>query len=463
MPRLSLGSRLAYAAPGFAFAIVGIPVYVHLPKFYGDVLGVDLAMVGLIILLSRVWDAVTDPAIGYVSDRSRTPWGRRRPFLFAAAMPLAVSAGLLMSPPPGLAGSALTWWLGALLFVLFLSWTAVQIPHAALGAELAPEHHERTGLFAMRDGLWILGTLVAATAPGIVRWALDLPASPTTERTVFRTLAWIYAPLLLLLPWVCALVVQEPKAAPVAADSPASATRDAWRNGPFRVLLVAYAVGALGAALPATLILFYVEHVLRAAPLADAFLGAYFLTGFLCLPLWTAVSRRVGKKRAWLAAMVISVGAFSGAALLGPGDVAAYAAIVVVSGIGFGAGLVLPASLVADVVDYDEFLHGGRREGLYYGLWSIVTKMSAAVGAGAALPILKWSGYVALGDQPPAVLTTLRVLYAAVPCLCYAAGFFVAARFPIDERLHRAIRHAADLRRRGLPAADPLLSPGDSQ
>jgi GPH family glycoside/pentoside/hexuronide:cation symporter len=459
---MPLGARLAYAAPGFAFALVGIPVYVHLPKFYGDVLGVDLAVVGLLILVSRFWDAVTDPAIGYFSDRLRTPWGRRRPFLFAAALPLAVSAGLLMAPPPTLAGSALTWWLGLLLFVLFLSWTAVQIPHAALGAELAPEHHARTGLFALRDGLWILGTLVAATAPGIVRWMLGLSTDPATERTVFRTLAWVYGPLLLLLPWICAFAVREPEASPVAPDSPVSATRDAWGNRPFRILLVAYAIGALGAALPATLILFYVEHVLRVAPLADALLGGYFLTGFLCLPFWTAVSRRIGKKRAWLAAMVVSVAAFSGAAFLGPGDVAAFSAIVVISGIGFGAGLVLPASLVADVVDYDEFLHGARREGLYYGLWAIVTKVSAALGAGAALPILKWSGYVALGEQPPAVLTTLRMLYAAVPCLCYAAALVVAARFPIDERLHTAIRHATDLRQRGLAAADPLLSRGGS-
>jgi GPH family glycoside/pentoside/hexuronide:cation symporter len=457
MRRLPARLVAAYAAPGFAFALVGIPVYVHLPKFYGDALGVPLAFVGAVILLSRAWDAVTDPAIGFLSDRTRTRFGRRRPYLVAGAVPLAAATALLLAPPGSLAGIQLGWWFATWLCVMFLAWTAVQIPHAALGPELTPDHHGRTGLFAARDGLWILGTLAAAAAPAVARAVMDLPADGEADREVYRALAWVYAPLLVLLPWWCAAMVREPAVGVQPAATPWRVTWEAWQNRPFRTLLVAYGIGALGAGLPATLVLFYVEHVLRLPGRAEAFLGLYFLSGFLFLPLWTRVARRVGKKRAWLAAMAVNVGAFVFALFLGPGDALAYGLVCLVSGIGFGAGLVLPNSLVSDVVDYDELLSGARREGLYFGLWSIVTKLSAAVGAAVALPVLDWAGYVPQSQQGEAVVWALRLLYAGVPCACYLTGVLVAARFPIDERLHGLIREQVRRRQAGSSYEDPLL------
>lgn len=459
MPSLPFRVKVAYAAPGFAFALVGLPIYVHLPKFYGDALGVDLALLGAVILFSRAWDAVTDPAIGFLSDRTRSRLGRRRPWMLAGAPVLAAGAVALLAPPAGWTSTALAGWAAVFLLLTFLAWTAVQIPHAALGAELAVAPHDRTTLFAARDGLWIVGTLVAAAAPGLVRTALGQPPGPEAERAVFERLAWVYAPLLLVLPWWCAWVVREPPPGPVPDALPWRATREAWRNAPFRVLLVAYGIGALGAAMPATLILFYVEHVLRAAPLAEVFLGVYFVSGFAFLPMWTRIARVLGKKRAWLSAMAVNVGAFVFAAFLGPGDTLAYGLVCLVSGIGFGAGLVLPNSLVADVADYDELRSGHRREGLYFGLWSIVTKTSAAVGAAAALPALQWAGYTAqAAEQAPEVTLALRLLYAGVPCACYAAGLAVAWRFPLDEHVHAQVRDGLARRAAGAPWRDPLAA-----
>jgi GPH family glycoside/pentoside/hexuronide:cation symporter len=182
----------------------------------------------------------------------------------------------------------------------------------------------------------------------------------------------------------------------------------------------------------------------------------YFLVGFACLPAWPAIARRLGKKQAWLLAMATSVAAFSGAAFLQYGQAWLYVLIVVASGVGFGAGVVLPASIVADTIDYDELRSGQRREGLYFGLWSVVTKASAAVGAALALPALEWAGYAANARQSESVLQMLRLLYAGVPCLCYAAAMIVAARFPIDQVCHTAIREGLMRRAQGLPAIDPL-------
>ncbi len=438
--------RLAYGAPAFALALFGVPVFVHLPKFYADVVGIPLGTLGVAILLTRSWDALLDPVIGVLSDRTRSRWGRRRPYLMFAPVPLALAVLLLFAPPEG---SGVGWFAGTMTMA-FLAWTLVQIPHAALGPELTADHHARTSLFAWRDGLWIAGTLAAAAGPAIVGSLTGGGTGPEDARTTFAILGAAYAVLLVALPWTCAYVVREHYVAPSATgqvlNSKRHAIREALANRPFRLLLAAYAVGALGGALPGTLLFFYVEHVLRAPDQADLFLGLYFLSGFLCLPLWTAIARRAGKKEAFVAAMLMSVGVFSGAFFLGPGDTSWFTAIVVLSGAGFGASLALPASMQADTIDLDELESGTRREGLFLGLWSVMTKASAAVGAGAALPILGAAGYVAGAPQNADVVLALRVMYCLVPCACYAAALLIVIRYPLDEAAHAEIRAALDRR-----------------
>lgn len=434
--------RLAYGAPAFALALFGVPVFVHLPKFYADVVGVPLGALGVAILLTRTWDAVIDPVVGVMSDRTRTRWGRRRPYLMFAPVPLALAVLLLFAPP---AGSGVGWF-ATTMTIAFLAWTLVQIPHAALGPELTHDHHARTSLFAVRDGLWIAGTLVAAAAPALVRAVIGAGTDADGARQTFATLGVAYAVLLVALPWVCAGTVREHYAGPLpgqpAVPSVRASVGVALANRPFRLLLAAYAVGALGGALPGTLLFFYVEHVLGAPEWADLFLGLYFLSGFLALPAWTALARRIGKKEAFIASTIMAVAVLVFAFFLGPGDVGAFTAITLLSGAGFGASLVLPSSMQADTIDLDELNTGARREGLFLGLWSVVTKASAAVGAGVALPILGAAGYVAGAAQSDAVTLTIRILYCLVPCACYAAALLIVARYPLDEATHHAIRAA---------------------
>jgi len=436
----------SYGAPAFALALFGVPVFVHLPKFYADVAGAPLGALGTAILLTRVFDGVTDPVIGALSDRARTRWGRRRPFLVIGALPLALSVIALFAPPSGAAAAP---WFLACMTLAFLAWTVVQIPYQALGTELAGGHHGRTTLFAIRDGLWMLGTLVAAAAPALVRAVRDATGAPPNEAAVFRTLGVAYAVLLASLPLWCAWRVPEP-AAPVARQP--GLTLDGlagvWRgNRPYRLLLLAYAVASLGGALPGTLLFFYVEQVLQAPAATDALLGLYFVAGFAGLPVWTWASRRLGKLRAFLGATLLSVGVFLGALWLGPGDVMAFAGITVLSGLGFGATLLLPASMLADTLDFEALRSGTRREGLLLGVWGIVMKASAAIGAGVALPLLGWWGYVSgAGSQTPEAVQAIRLLYCAVPCACYAVALAISARYPIDAHEHARILRELEAR-----------------
>jgi GPH family glycoside/pentoside/hexuronide:cation symporter len=227
------------------------------------------------------------------------------------------------------------------------------------------------------------------------------------------------------------------------------------RNRPFLILLLSYTISAIGSNLPATLILFYVEYVLQSS-LADFFLLLYFVTGIVFLPGWVWLARRIGKKEAWLAAMLINTGAFIGVFFLGPGDAAIYGVLVIASGIGFGATLALPSAIQADVIDYDELLTGSRREGQYVGLWSISKKLAAAIGVGVGLSILGWAGYTPNEQQSEQVVFTLRLLYAGIPSLFNLIAFVIALAYPINSDLHGRIRDAVEKRKLGHSVVDPL-------
>jgi GPH family glycoside/pentoside/hexuronide:cation symporter len=452
---VSLPKKLAYAAPAFALAVVGIPVYVYIPKFYTDVVGVHITILGYLVLGVRVFDALTDPAIGFVSDRSRTPFGRRRPFISLGSIALAGAIYLLFNPPEG-SPTFETAWFGILMFALFLFWTAVVVPYESLGPEITFDYHERTTLFSLRDGALIAGTLVAASSPAAIAYLFDLPGDAAGERTKFFFISLCYVPLVIVLCWWCVLAIREvEQGLPSMSSSLGESMATMLRNRPFVILLVSYTVSALGNNLPATLILYYVEYVLQ-SPRADLFLVLYFVFGILFLPGWIQVSRKTGKKRTWIFSMAINTGAFVGVFFLGPGDDHIYGVLVCLSGIGFGATLALPSAMQADVIDYDELISGKRREGQYVGVWSVSKKLAAALGVGAALAVLGIMGYEPGIEQSPRVVLSLRVLYALVPSLCNLAALCIAAAYPINAMLHEDIKQAIAKRKSGRPVVDPI-------
>lgn len=452
------GKKIAYAAPAYALAIIGIPVYVYIPKFYTDVVGVNVILMGYILFSVRIFDAFTDPVIGYLSDQTRTRFGRRRPYIFLGAFFTALMMVLLFNPPHA-TPSFETVWFGIFIYALFLFWTIVTVPYESLGPEITFDYHERISLFALRDGFLIAGTLAAASTPALVQWILGLSGDAGGERTKFFWISMLYTPLLIGTALWCVMAVKElyPQESKKVGLIPG--IRLVTRNRPFMILLIAYTISAIGNNLPATLILFYVQYVLQ-SDLADFFLLLYFATGIVFLPGWIFIARRTGKKVAWLVSMGINSGAFVGVFFLGPGDAMLYGILVFLSGIGFGAALAIPSAIQADVIDYDEFLTGERREGQYLGLWSISKKLAAAIGVGAGLSILGIAGYIPNVDQTPAVQMTLRILYALVPSLCNLLAIIVALAYPINDQIHKEIRQAIVKRRAGETVEDPLAKTG---
>lgn len=382
------GRVLAYGLLGLPLAFAALPVYVHLPRYYAAVAGMELALLGGILLAARLLDAAVDPWLGWLADR--VP--RRR--MLALALPAFAAGFVALFTPP--ADGAAGWLLGALALT-YLGFSAASVAYQAWGADVGANSAERTRLTAAREGCGLLGVILAAALPGL------LAADP--EAGVAR-LAWLLPPLLLLaaLPAFALVGPGAPPPGPAAAPWPALSR--VLADGAFRRLLAVFVANGIAAALPATLFLFFVADVLRAGAAGGPLLALYFVAGAAGLPLWVALAARVGRIAAWLAGMALSIVAFSGAALLGPGDVAAFAAICLLSGLALGADLALPAALAAD--------HGERlgQAGACFGVWNLVAKLNLALAAGLALPLLAAFGYAPGGESG---LAALGLAYALLP------------------------------------------------
>lgn len=431
--------RWAYAAPAFAIAFVGVPVYVYLPKFYTDVVGVNIAVVGWILLGARVFDAFTDPTVGVISDRTRTRWGRRRPYILGASLPLAVSIYLLLSPPESLDGSAATWWFAITLAVMFLTWTVLVVPYESLGPELTFDYHERTSLLATRDGMLVVGTVMAAAAPVIVSWVLDLPDSGAGERTKFTWIGLIYGPLIVALCLWCVVRVRERAPRELKAFDLREGFAAMRQNRAFWILLGGYTLGTLSFNLAGSLLLYYVRYVLGSEQ-ADVFLVIYLMAGVVFLPAWLAGARKIDKRIIWMAGMAVYAAGGAGIFLLGEGDETWYGILCAVTGMTFGANVAIPNSMLADVIDYDELITDDRREGVFLGIWAVIRKLAAALGVGVALPVMEAVGYEPNAEQSDSTKLVIRLLYVGVPVICNVLAIFVAWRYPIDKERHAEIR-----------------------
>ena len=434
----SRGRLLAYGLPGLPLAGLGVPLFIFLPAFYAQNRGLSLEAVGFALLLARLWDALSDPLVGMLSDRTRTRFGRRKPWLFAGIPITCLAVYMLFVPPEGADTLHLFGW----SMLLYLGWTMVQLPYAAWGAELTSAYHERSRITAFREGMLVLGTLLAAGMPAIISAA----GGGEDTGTVLTVLAFFL---------IVALPVSIILAAAIMPERPLAATRQHfsanWRTGtalllgnkPFLRLILAYLLNGLANGLAATLFVLFVDKGLGIPEKTDGLLLIYFLAGILSIPAWLAVSHRAGKHRTWIAAMLVNSAIFVLVPFLGPGDYFAFLIICIGTGFCLGADLVLPPSMQADVVDVDTAEGGGSRAGIYFALWGMATKLALALAVGIAFPVLDAAGFDANGSNDTSALLTLALLYGAAPVVLKLVAIAIMHGFPLTEArqadLHRRI------------------------
>ena len=400
---------LRYGGLGMPLAFVALPLYVVLPSHYAQTFGVPLVALGTVLLVARLADAAVDPFIGRWVDGWFDASRGQRP---ARALGMAILAGIVLAlgfaalfHPPARGQAFLLAWCAITLGIAYLAYSVLSVMHQAWGARLGGAEPQRARIVSWREGFALAGVLLASVLPSL--------AGITWTTAVFAALLAVALTLLHRAP--SGFVPPAPGAQGRHDPVPARAgtLNLPWQSADFRRLMVIYLVNGIASAVPATLVLFFIRDRLQAPAFEPLFLASYFAAGALSMPLWVRVVGRLGLAAAWRLGMGLSVAAFVWAALLGAGDVAAFAAVCVASGIALGADLALPGALLAGVVQRAG--HGGRLEGAYFGWWNFATKLNLALAAGVALPLLEAIGY-APGARDPQALRALTIAYCLLPC-----------------------------------------------
>lgn len=390
MTPLPLTRLFAYGGLGLPLAFAALPLYVHLAPFYSSVM--SLTTLGAILLALRFLDAAIDPLLGAMFDRF--PYPRS---LVALSLPLLGLGWMgVFSLPETLPAAP---WLIAMLALTTIGYSLATVVHNTWGARLSSVPHERIRLFAAREGFGLVGVLLAAALPLIL--AATLADGLTRMGWIFLALLGGFGAITLI-------------ATPAMRPGPrAPGFRQLLRplaNPAFARFAPGYLLNGVAASLPATLVIFFIDDVLHLAAYSGLFLAIYFLSGALGLPLWVRLAKHIGTLDAWLVSMGLAIAAFIGAFWLGEGHLAGYVLVCAASGLALGADLALPPALVAGMIDTDP----SPQPGAYYGLMSFFAKLTLALAAGLALPLLAAWGYVPGGEGN---LFALSATYALLPCL----------------------------------------------
>jgi GPH family glycoside/pentoside/hexuronide:cation symporter len=403
MQAFGKSNGLAYGLLGLPLAFVALPLYVILPNYYAKEFGVPLAILGAILLGARLFDAFIDPLLGKLSDHlfKRSSGAILQAGLLAA---LVLAAGFaLLFFPQVTAPNALIVWVTIMLMVTYAAYSFLSVSHQSWGAMLGGNEAERSRIVAWREALGLVGVVMASVTPV----ALGMPAT-TTVFFVALGIGW--------LAWTRAVQPVAKKDGPLAPG----AIWLPFRHSNFKRLLLVFMLNGTASAVPATLVLFFIQDRLQApSRMEPAFLGGYFLAAALSIPLWLAIVKRIGLAKSWLLGMALSIAVFIWATQIGSGQITAFLVICILSGVALGTDLALPGAMLAGVIQNNG--DSGKSEGAYFGWWNFAIKLNLALAAGLALPLLGVFGY-APGVRSPEALSALIIAYCVLPCVLKLAA-----------------------------------------
>lgn len=439
--RVPLGRKIAYGIGELVIGIRGSSLSLVLFPFYTDVARLPPELVGGALAIGKLWDGINDPVIGYLSDHTRTRHGRRRPFLLWSAVPLALCYAALWRPPTGLPTGTLFAWLVGALFLLDVFFGFYSTPYLALGAEMSPSYDERTRIAAVRAAFHNLGLLLG----GALLLALVEPMGgpgPGHARA-----GAIFAVVMAACALIAFLGTREPERAPrdVAPGLRRflAELRDTLRLRSFRILLVAFGFLLVGSSLNQSFSVYVFRDALGAGARQPLYLLAYLAAATASFPFWAFLATRLGKNRAFEICLAWSIAALCASPVVSP-DLPGWLVLLFVGLAGFGVGgYVLPVAIVADVFDEDELRSGRRREGAYFGVWTLVMKVASAAGLALAGLLLPRLGYVAgAPSQSPEVLQALKLAWGPAAALFFVATLLVFRRFPLTRERHLDVQRA---------------------
>lgn len=438
---------LWYALPQVPHSFAMLPVVNYVPGFYADHVGMPLALVGLILVLTRLADAFIDPFVGSWTDRTRSRFGRRKPFIVAGLPPLMAATWAVFAPPDQVGPVYLFFG----LFVLYLGFTIVDIPYVAWGAELSNDYDERSRISAWRAVAGTAGSLITLAIPVLLQ-----QVGRSDVVTAMRAMALCFLVLQPICFGLALWKVKEPPEERVPA--PPLPWRQRWgvllANGPFMGLCAALSLLIIGMAVGATLNMIIFKHVIGEPDLFASGIFAQNVVAIACIPVWLAVSKRFGKHRA-MAIGAAMIGVFTALSwFAGRGDGGYLSALLIGIGAAMGGTLALVSAMVADLVDRDLVETGEERTGLFFAALGFATKVATVAGVliGTAIPGLA-------GFQPSdpthsaASIEVLRLVYALTcPVLAIPAAI-ILWRYPLTRARQEEYRREIAARRSGASGA----------
>ncbi|MBN1937070.1 MAG: MFS transporter [Anaerolineae bacterium] len=444
--KLSRRTKLMYGVGDTGFSLTSTIIGAYFAIFLTDVIGIAPSVAAAAIFVGRSWDYINDPLIGYISDRTRTRWGRRRPFLLFGALPFALAFSMLWWKPPFQSGLALAIYYAVAYVVYDAAATFVYMPYFALTPELTADYDERTALTSYRMFFSILASLVAFTVPIMMVKSF----SPPNVSRVW-TMGFVFG-LLSALPLLITFFGTRERHEYAEQEQPklCESIRAALKNRPFVfglgiMLLTWVAVNIVQAGL-----LYFVRYAAQREAQSDLIMGAIFVTAIFALPIWEWASRRWNKKWAYVTGIafwavvqlvLITVNANTGLAFI--------LILCVLAGVGVSAAHVLPWSIIPDAVEWDELQTGERHEGMFYSLITLAEKVASSIAIPLALLFLDWTGYVPnAAQQPGSALWGIRIIIGPIPAVLLCGGILFAILYPLNRaRYAEVVQQLQDRRK----------------
>lgn len=408
--------------------------------------GINPAIAAVAIFFGRTWDYVNDPIFGHLSDRTRTRWGRRRPFLLFGALPYAIAFALMWWRPPFFHTDQTLAIYYAFIYVAYdAAATFVYMPYYALTPELTSDYDERTSLTATRMFFSILGGLVAFTIPLMI---IGVLSPGNSQRVLFMGAVFAIvsaAPLLI----VFFNTHERPEYMHQEQTGLRQSFRAAWGNKPFVFGMFIFLFTWVSFDILQTILLFFIKYALGQEANGDLIMGIIFVTAICALPFWNYVSRRLNKRMAYIAGIAFWAVVQLVLVTLTPStSLGLILFLCVLAGIGVGAAHILPWSIIPDAIEWGELKTGERHEGMFYSLITLSQKVASSFAIPLALLVLSATGYIPNSPkQPASAILGIRIVAGPIPAALLCIGILFAALYPLGRESYTQIARDLESRR----------------
>jgi GPH family glycoside/pentoside/hexuronide:cation symporter len=445
-PRLGRREKWIYGSGDLGFSLTNTILNVYLALFLTDVVGVKPAVAAIAFFIGSTWDYINDPIVGYISDRTRSRWGRRRPFLLFGAIPFAAAFCLLWWRPPLETTLGLGIYYSAAYALFDTAATFVYMPFYALTPELTDDYDERTGLTSRRMFFSILGTLIAFTLPLAIVDGFR-PEHAGRVLLMGGIFGLVSALPLFLVFWGTRERPEfmERQQTPSLRKSIAAAVK----NKPFLFGLGLFLFNGVTMSIIQVVLLYYVKYVVQREGQSDLIMATIFVVAILALPLWEWISHRLNKRWAYISGISFLAVVLLVLSSLTPGTGLAFIMVLcVLAGIGVSAMHVMPWAIIPDAIEYGELQSGERQEGMFYSLITLAQKVASSIAVPLALLVLQASGYVPNSTvQPPSAVFGIRMVAGPVPAFTLCIGILFTVLFPLGRENYREITRQLEARR----------------